>query len=245
VSSTRRGCDECRDASGAGAPRPAAAIDASFDPDVRVVAPSLSALMHAWADLLEADVQRPTGTHDPAVWDAWTIRRDEAIARRSDQAGWEAWPYDRVIPTWKDAWPPRWRIAVCLPPLSPVPYRPPRPLAALLAEAREGSATDAVEGDVLDRVLPEGTARGLALVTFGDATARVLLPVPREMRGSHEAAWIGWRLQIDLLAGEEAARDARRMVSAAGAGRFEPPEGDYAIPLAIRHAQQGRTEAVA
>jgi hypothetical protein len=117
--------------------------------------------------------------------------------------------------------------------------RPPRPLSAVLAEAKERRVEATIEGHVLERVLVDVQASGIQVITFEDATASVRVLVQPETPGHSEASWIGWRLQIDLVGGPEAQREAKRVLEAEPGRRARAPEGDYLLPVAIRLVQQG------
>jgi hypothetical protein len=207
-------------------------IDASFpDPEVRVVAPSLTVMLDLVADMLEAGValQGPAG--DAAGYERWKAERAALVARRRE---WRRWPYDRVIASEVDGWPPHWRVAIGVPEATTYPHPRAQPIGALLPQG-DGCEPVTVEGFIRHRELLDGQARGPTLVTLDDGTGTVQVLVQADTLGRYWAAWPGRRIQVDVDASPEAQTTLQRVLGTGDATSFT---AECRIAKEVRHAVQ-------
>lgn len=175
------------------ADRPGVVLDGSFGTEVTVVAPSLVAVIAGTAEMLEAGV--PFYPPDHGDYGAW---RSSQQAILDAAPGWARWPYDRIIAGQVAAWPRHWRAAQGLSPEPDAPRREPTPIASLPVPGRV-----TIEGHVIDRELPDGTAAGPALITVADATGELRVLVEKDTPGRFWSGTVGLRIQVDTAASGE------------------------------------------
>lgn len=204
------------------------------DPDVNVVTPSLVAMLQATADMVEAGLA-PDCPVDPEGHGDWLARRWLILDGRDD---WVRWPYDRRIASDVDGWPPHWRVAAGLPPETDAPHPPAVPIRSVLDGASGQSEPAVVEGYVTDRVLIDGQASGNSVIAIEDATGTVRVLVQPDTVGSYWAAWVGRRIQVDVLAGLAARHQIDEVLDAEPHRRSRAPVGDCVLAVAVRMAVQ-------
>jgi hypothetical protein len=214
---------------------PGAVIDGSFpDPEVRVVAPSLAAMLELPAAMLEAGVAI-TPPQDPAGYRRW---RDERQALIDGHDDWRAWPYDRVIASNVDGWPPHWRVAIGLPAATDLPHPAATGIRTLIAGDPSLPEPVTIEGYVTERVLVDSHASGNSIITLDDGTGTLRVLVQPDTPGQYWAAWTGRRIQIDLLHGPDAQRSVDAILDGDPQRRTRAPDGECTLAVEVRMGAQ-------
>ena len=199
------------------------------DPDVSVIAPSLVVLLVATADMIEA------GLSDwPVAGDAYTEWRSRCRLILEAREEWTEWPYDRVIASEIGGWPPHWRVAAGRPPQAEVPHPPAAPISTVLAGTAGQSEPATIEGYVTDRALIDGQASGNSIIALDDGTGSVRVLVQPKTEGSYWAAWVGRRIQVDVLAGTGGLRTIDEVLDAAPDRRRRAPVGNCVLAVEVR-----------
>jgi hypothetical protein len=211
------------------ADRPGVVIDASFgNAAVNVVAPSLAAMLDATADMIEAGMS----LEQPSDHDEFR-RRAALIDARDD---WVTWPYDRIIAHEVAGWPPHWRVAIGLPAEPDAPRLPATPIRDVLDDRTDCADPITIEGYVTERVLVDMVASGNSIITLDDGTGATRVLVQPDTPGNYWAAWVGRRIQLDVLAGDAADREIEALFDAKPERRGRAPAGPY---LLAREARVG------
>jgi hypothetical protein len=214
--------------------RPGAVIDASFsDPDVSVVAPSLGAMLDATADMIEAGLS----VEHPYDFDELR-RRAELLDARED---WVTWPYDRVIASEVAGWPAHWRVAIGLDAEPDATRLPAEPIREVVDRPVGVADLLTIEGYLTDRVLIDGVASGNSIVTLDDGTGAIRVLVQPDTPGEYWAAWLGRRIQIDVVGGDDADREIEAVIAAEPGRRERAPAGRCMLARTVRMGvQSGR-----